>query len=66
MKKEKKLITYLTCTYNRKDNLKKLYASLAAQSVNNFKWLVVDDGSQDGTDVFFEDLKKKLFFQFAI
>lgn len=62
MKKEKKLITYLTCTYNRKDNLKKLYASLAAQSVNNFKWLVVDDGSQDGTDVFFEDLKKKAIF----
>lgn len=42
-------ITILTPTYNRKKNLKKLYASLCEQTEKSFCWLVVDDGSADGT-----------------
>lgn len=44
------LITYLTATYNRESNLPCLYTSLKSQSVQNFKWLIIDDGSTDGTE----------------
>ena len=43
-------VTILTPTYNRKENLKKLYASLCGQASKSFCWLVVDDGSIDGTE----------------
>lgn len=42
-------ITILTPTYNRGENLKKLYKSLLKQKDNRFEWLIVDDGSTDGT-----------------
>ena len=43
------VVTILTPTYNRKENLKKLYASLLSQTEKCFRWLVADDGSSDGT-----------------
>ena len=43
-------ITILTPTYDRKENLKQLYASLCEQTEKGFCWLVVDDGSTDGTE----------------
>ena len=50
MKKIMKTITIFTPTYNRKKNLKKLYSSLLNQKQkDNFTWLIVDDGSTDGT-----------------
>ena len=42
-------ITYLTATYNRAKTLPKLYSSLLHQSIYNFEWVVIDDGSIDGT-----------------
>lgn len=42
-------ITVLTPTYNRAYILERLYNSLIRQTSNNFEWLVVDDGSSDGT-----------------
>lgn len=44
-----KLITIITATYNRKQKLRRLYHSLVQQDSYNFDWLVVDDGSTDGT-----------------
>lgn len=44
------LLTILTPTYNRKHLLPKLYNSLAYQTNNQFKWMIVDDGSEDGTE----------------
>lgn len=44
-----KTITVLTPAYNRKEYLKKLYDSLLKQTSGDFCWLVVDDGSTDGT-----------------
>lgn len=44
-----KFITVLTPTYNRVERLKKLYNSLKEQTNHNFKWLIVDDGSNDET-----------------
>lgn len=43
------LITIFTPTYNRAYLLPRLYQSLIAQTNKDFKWLVVDDGSSDGT-----------------
>lgn len=42
-------ITILTPTYNRGENLKKLYFSLINQSNHNFIWMIIDDGSKDKT-----------------
>lgn len=45
-----KSLCIFTPTYNRAHTLPDLYASLKRQTSNDFKWLVVDDGSTDGTD----------------
>lgn len=42
-------ITILTPTYNRAALLKRLYNSLINQTILNFEWLIVDDGSTDST-----------------
>lgn len=44
------MLTILTPTYNRCEELKRLYASLCNQSCKNFDWLIVDDGSKDETE----------------
>jgi glycosyltransferase involved in cell wall biosynthesis len=41
--------TVFTATYNRRHTLPRLYASLCAQTYKDFEWLLVDDGSSDGT-----------------
>ena len=43
-------VTVLTPAYNRADYLPRLYESLEAQTSRDFLWLVVDDGSEDGTE----------------
>ncbi len=45
-----KTLTVFTPAYNRRDKLGRLYDSLLAQTNTDFMWLVVDDGSEDGTD----------------
>ncbi len=42
-------VTVFTPTYNRKHTLEKLYSSLCRQTSKDFEWLIVDDGSSDGT-----------------
>lgn len=46
-------ITVFTPTYNRKHTIDKLYKSLKNQSCTDFEWVVVDDGSTDGTNEYF-------------
>jgi glycosyltransferase involved in cell wall biosynthesis len=41
--------TVLTPTYNRADCLGGVFAGLCAQSFRDFEWVIVDDGSTDGT-----------------
>jgi len=41
--------TVFTPTYNRAHTLHRVYDSLSAQSLRDFEWIVVDDGSTDGT-----------------
>lgn len=43
------MITVFTPTYNRHDTLCTLYESLLRQSIYDFEWLIVDDGSTDNT-----------------
>lgn len=44
-----KLLTIVTPAYNRRNLLPRLYESLLRQTMKNFIWLLVDDGSCDGT-----------------
>lgn len=53
------MITVFTPTYNRKYILPKLYQSLCAQTNKDFEWLVVDDGSTDGTEEWFAEIRQK-------
>lgn len=43
-------VTVFTPTYNRAYILPQLYASLLKQTVYDFEWLIVDDGSFDNTE----------------
>lgn len=43
-------IVIVTATYNHCKLLLKLYDSLKQQSLKDFKWIIVDDGSKDDTE----------------
>jgi glycosyltransferase involved in cell wall biosynthesis len=45
-----KTLTVFTPTFNRAYCLGELYNSLLRQENKDFKWLIIDDGSSDGTD----------------
>lgn len=47
--KKNKMITVFTPTYNRAFCLGNCYNSLVNQTSQNFKWLIIDDGSTDTT-----------------
>jgi glycosyltransferase involved in cell wall biosynthesis len=43
------LFTVFTPIYNRAHTLHRVYDSLRAQTLRDFEWIVVDDGSTDNT-----------------
>ena len=49
-RKIKIIVTVVTPSYNRAKQLPNLYKSLICQSTLDFIWLIVDDGSTDGTE----------------
>ena len=57
------LITIYTPTYNRKNLLPRLYDSLCNQTCKDFVWLVVDDGSTDGSETLINQWKLDSPFQ---
>ncbi len=48
------MFTIFTATYNRASTLPRLYASLQKLEDKDFEWLIVDDGSTDGSDELIE------------
>jgi glycosyltransferase involved in cell wall biosynthesis len=52
----------VTPTYNRAHLLEQVYSSLKAQTLHDFEWMVVDDGSTDNTRSVVDDLAAKATF----
>lgn len=52
------LLTILTPTYNREKLLKECYLSLKNQSLQDFEWLIIDDGSTDDTKKIVYEMKE--------
>lgn len=50
-------VTVFTPTYNRAYIINSLYRSLRRQTVTDFEWIVIDDGSTDNTQELFEQIK---------
>jgi glycosyltransferase involved in cell wall biosynthesis len=55
-------VTIMTPTFNRAHTLRRAHASLLEQSLQNFEWLVVDDGSTDGTGELIDELRADTAF----
>jgi glycosyltransferase involved in cell wall biosynthesis len=56
------LFTVFTATYNRRHTLLRLFESLDTQTLRDFEWLVVDDGSTDGTGELMRVLEQRASF----
>jgi len=56
------LLTIFTPTYNRINTIERTFRSLCRQTVKDFEWLVVDDGSTDGTGALINEFKSKANF----
>lgn len=55
-----KTLTVFTPTYNRKHTITRTYESLCRQTSDDFEWLIIDDGSSDGTREWVESLGEKV------
>ena len=55
-----KTLMVFTPTYNRKHTLSRTYESLCRQISSDFEWLIIDDGSSDGTREWVESLGEKI------
>ena len=60
-KAERVLLTVLTPTYNRVHTLPACFDALSRQTCTAFEWIVVDDGSNDGTEEYVSGLPERPF-----
>ena len=51
-------LTVITPTYNRSEKLKEVFESLNKQTINDFIWLIIDDGSTDNTKETVDEFNK--------
>ena len=54
--------TVFTPTYNRAHTLNRVYQSLQKQTYRDFEWLILDDGSTDGTTDLINEWQKEAGF----
>lgn len=59
-------LTIFTPSYNRKDLLKRGYEALKRQTNKDFLWMVIDDGSTDGTEELMYELRERIDSGFEI
>lgn len=59
----KNKITVITPTFNRAHTLERAFESLKAQTLKEFKWIIMDDGSTDETKKLIERLKTESSFE---
>ena len=57
------MLTIFTPVYNRIDTLGRLYESLLRQTSKEFQWIVVDDGSTDGSGELIKKFQKNSPFE---
>jgi glycosyltransferase involved in cell wall biosynthesis len=57
------VVSILTPTYNRAVLLSRLFDSLCSQSNKSFNWVIIDDGSTDGTEEEVNGFKQKSDFE---
>ena len=62
----KVFFTVFTPLYNRKHTIHRVWESLNQQTVQNFEWLIVNDGSEDGVESLLESYKKEANFEVRI
>lgn len=55
-------ISILTTAYQRAGTLPRLYRSLSEQTLRDFEWVVIDDGSTDGTGELIRSLQEEADF----
>lgn len=51
-----------TPSYNRAHTLERVFNSLASQTVQDFEWVIIDDGSTDGTETLVAGFKARATF----
>lgn len=56
-------VTILTPLYNRSEFIDRLYSCLCAQTVKDFQWLIIDDGSRDNSGDKLAELEKTAPFR---
>ena len=56
-------LTIFTPTYNRANTLPRVFESLEMQTLKNFEWLIIDDGSTDNTEEVVNSFIVKQVFQ---
>ncbi len=57
------IFTVFTPTYNRATTLIRVYESLKKQTIKNFEWLIIDDGSTDNTKAVVDEYIAENLFQ---
>lgn len=56
-------LTVFTATYNRAHTLGKVFETLMSQTFRDFEWLIIDDGSSDGTAELVKQFEKDADFK---
>lgn len=54
----------ITATYNRGDLLKDIYKALIEQTLQDFEWIIIDDGSSDGTKEIVSRWEKRISIKY--